>query len=161
VDGFGGLGADPAAHTIAHGTSATAPTPLASSAADRAAAPAGSNRNHMLSVATLAAGLGIEADSELIGLRDEVGGLDGGSALAYLIEELHGSCASVAGGSSQQDLGVGQTEEGEQAMTPELGQHPVALFEQRHGFVEVTGGRCTDREIDGDRSEDRAVGMRQ
>jgi hypothetical protein len=44
----------------------------------------------------LGVGRAVDAGSERIGLRDEVGGLDGGSAFAYLIEKLHGPRAVVA-----------------------------------------------------------------
>ena len=103
---------------------------------------------------------GGDEGSELIGLRDEVGSLDSGGAMAYLIEETHGPPVVVVGPSPPEDLSVGQTDKGEQAVTPEPGQHLVAFFEQRHGLVEVAGGRCTHREIEADRPEDRAVGMR-
>jgi hypothetical protein len=70
-------------------------------------------------------------------VRDQVGGFDGGSAMAHLIQEMHSSPAVVLGSSPPQGIGVGQAARGKQAVTPEADQHSVAFFIQYDRIVEV------------------------
>jgi len=89
------------------------------------------NQHHRLtcrSIRILSVGLGGNSGSEPIGVRDQVGGLDCGSTMADLIQEMHSSPAIVLGSSPPQRIGVGQAIPGKQAVAPEPGQHSVAFF---------------------------------
>lgn len=74
-----------------------------------------------------------------------------------LAQQLYGSPAVIVGSSPPQDLDVSQAEQGKEAVAPEPDQHLIAFFKQGHGFVEVTGGRCAQCEVEGDRPDDGVV----